>query len=82
MSKKIVYEDHPFGKNVKFGKEVIGLLPPPEELFRKEENIKITLTLTKSSVDFFKKHGKKKHVPYQVMIRNLLEHYSSHFDSK
>jgi len=80
MSKKINYEENPFGKNIKIGEPIENFFPSPEELCRKEETIKVTITLTKSSVDFFKKYSKSKHKPYQTMIRNLLEQYTSHFN--
>lgn len=80
MSKKNNYEENPFGKNIKVGKIIEDFLPSPDELVRKEETVKVTITLTKNSVDFFKKYGKRKHTPYQAMIRNLLEQYTSRFD--
>ena len=36
---------------------VKDLLPPPDKLAFKEENVKITISLKKSSVEFFKKRG-------------------------
>ncbi len=50
-------------------------LPSPEELVFKEENTKITISLTKGTVDFFKEEAKKHHTQYQKMIRNLLDLY-------
>ena len=50
-------------------------LPPPEELVRKEETVKVTLNPSKSSVEFFKRHARKHRVPYQRMIRRLLDLY-------
>jgi predicted DNA binding CopG/RHH family protein len=41
----------------------------------KEENTKITISLTKETVDFFKEEAKKHHTQYQKMIRNLLDVY-------
>jgi hypothetical protein len=38
---------------------VDDFLPSPEDLVFKEENVKVTITLSKSSVDFFKKSGKE-----------------------
>ena len=49
------YTNEPMGK--------LGLvddfLPPPEALVLKEETVKVTILLTKESVDFFKKVAKK-----------------------
>lgn len=49
--KKIKYTDEPIGKI----KIVPDFLPSPDELVLKEEAVKVTLLLSKSSVDFFKK---------------------------
>ena len=48
----------------------------------KEDSVKVTITLSKSSVNFFKKAAKKNHTQYQKMIRSLLDHYTArHHDS-
>ena len=73
-SKKIKYTDEPLG-NLRV---VDDFLPPPEDLVFKEENVKITITLSKSSIEFFKKAAKKHHTQYQKMIRNLLDQYTAH----
>ena len=52
-------------------------LPRPEELAPKEENVKITISLNKSSVDFFKRKAKEHHTSYQKMIRRLIDWYAS-----
>ncbi len=54
-------------------------LPPPEELIKKEENVKITISLSKSSVSFFKEKARKAGIPYQTMIKTVLDRYSSHY---
>jgi predicted DNA binding CopG/RHH family protein len=48
-------------------------LPPPSELVYKEDTVKVTLGLSRRSVDFFKKQAKKHDTQYQKMIRCLLE---------
>ncbi len=71
MKKKIEYTDEPMGEI-----EIIeDFLPPPEELVFKENNTKVTIALSRSSVEFFKKEAKKHHTQYQKMIRNLLDEY-------
>lgn len=60
-------------------KMVSDFLPPPDQLIVKEETVKVTLALTKESVDFFKKVAKEKHTHYQTMIRVLLEQYTEHY---
>jgi hypothetical protein len=73
-TKKIKYTDEPLGKL----RIVDDFLPSPEDLVFKEENVKVTITLSKSSVDFFKKAAKKHHTQYQKMIRSLLDQYTTH----
>jgi predicted DNA binding CopG/RHH family protein len=54
---------------------VSDFLPPPEKLAFKEEQVKVTIGLSRSSVDFFKKEAKKHGTHYQKMIRRLLDLY-------
>jgi len=74
MKKKIKYTDEPMG-NVRV---ISDFLPSPEELALKDETIKITISLSKASVDFFKTEAKKYNTQYQKMIRRLLDEYTSH----
>ena len=71
MKKTIKYTDGEIG-NIKITED---FLPSPEELVFKDENTKITISLTKETVDFFKNEAKKHHTQYQKMIRNLLDLY-------
>jgi hypothetical protein len=71
MSAKIKYTDEPIGKI----KIVPDFLPTPEELAFREEGVKVTLALSKKSVDFFKSEASKHHTQYQRMIRRLLDSY-------
>jgi predicted DNA binding CopG/RHH family protein len=73
MKKKIKYTDEPLGKL----RVVRDFLPPPEELAFKEEGVKVTMTLSRSSVAFFKKAAQKYHTPYQKMIRRLIDAYAA-----
>jgi predicted DNA binding CopG/RHH family protein len=57
---------------------VDDFLPSPEDLVFKEENVKVSITLSKSSVNFFKKAAKKHHTQHQKMIRRLLDQYTTH----
>lgn len=52
-------------------------LPPPDQLVLREEKVKITISLSKSSVTFFKLIARKNRTQYQKMIRSLLDHYAS-----
>ena len=73
MEKKIKYSDEP----MEF-RAVKDFLPSPEDLILKEENVKVTLTLSKDSIIFFKQWAStRKNAHYQTMIRNILDHYVS-----
>ncbi|MFQ5487344.1 MAG: BrnA antitoxin family protein [Gammaproteobacteria bacterium] len=72
MSSKIKYTDEAIGPL----KVVPDFLPPPEKLAFKKETVKVTITLSKESVEFFKQEAKKHHTQYQKMIRRLLDAYT------
>jgi len=57
-------------------------MPSLDQLAQKEDAVKVTLSLTKSSVDYFKSEAAKREVCYQVMIRNLIDEYVKHFANK
>jgi len=57
-------------------KVVKNLLPPPERLILKDENIKVTISLSRSSVAFFKRMAKRNGTQYQKMIRRVLDLYA------
>lgn len=68
---KIAYTDEPLGEV----QVVPDFLPSPAELAFREEGVKVTLALSKKSVDFFKSEASKHHTQYQRMIRRLLDSY-------
>jgi predicted DNA binding CopG/RHH family protein len=74
MKEKIKYTDEPIGKV----RVITDFLPSPEQLALKDETVKVTLSLSKTSVDFFKKEAKKYNTQYQRMIRRLLDEYTTH----
>jgi predicted DNA binding CopG/RHH family protein len=55
---------------------VKDFLPPPDQLVLREANVKVTLSLSQRSVEFFKRAAKKQRVPYQRMIRALVDAYA------
>ena len=57
-------------------KIIKDFLPHPSELVLKEDNIKVTLSLSRRSIEFFKREAKKQSVPYQKMIRALVDGYA------
>ena len=58
-------------------KVIKDFLPKPEDLVMKEEQVKVTLNLSKKSIAFFKNIANKQNVAYQSMIRQLLDFYTS-----
>jgi predicted DNA binding CopG/RHH family protein len=75
MKKRISYTDEPMG-DVQIVKD---FLPAPDKLVLREENVKVTIALSKSSVSFFKKIAKKHRTPYQAMIRRILSLYAEKY---
>ncbi|NOU09450.1 MAG: hypothetical protein HOO98_05455 [Nitrospira sp.] len=71
MSEKIKYTDEPLGEI----RVVQDFLPSPSELAFREEGVKVTLALSKKSIDFFKAEASRHHTQYQRMIRRLLDAY-------
>jgi predicted DNA binding CopG/RHH family protein len=72
MNAKITYTNEPLGDL----KVIPDFLPAPEELVFQDDTVKITITLSRSSVEFFKREAKKHHTQYQKMIRRLLDVYT------
>lgn len=75
MKRKIKYTNEPMGEL----RAVKDFLPPPKELVLREDAVKVTMFLSKSSFDFFKKEAKRQGVPYQRMIRRILDLYAEHY---
>ncbi len=74
MKKKIVYTDEPMGKV----RVISDFLPSPEDLVAKDETVKVTISLSKKSINYFKSVAKRHRTQYQKMIRRLLDDYASH----
>ncbi len=74
MSAKTRYTDEPLGRP----RVVTDFLPAPEDLVFREEGVKVTLALSRRSVEFFKQEATKHHTQYQRMIRRLLDAYAEH----
>jgi len=75
MKSRIQYTDEPMGKL----RVMKDFLPPPDKLVLKEENVKVTISLKKSSVEFFKGEAKKHRTSYQKMIRQVIDWYTSYY---
>jgi len=72
MKNEIEYCDGPIGEV----KIVTDFLPEPDELIFREDTVKVTIALSKASVEFFKQKAAKHNVSYQRMIRRLLDEYT------
>jgi len=75
MKKKTKYSNGPIG-NLKV---VDDFLPSPDQLAFKEDNVKVTISLKKSSIAFFKREAEKNDTQYQKMIRELLDIYANKY---
>jgi hypothetical protein len=51
-------------------------LPSPDALVLREDNVKVTLSLSQRSVDYFKRAARQRRVSYQRMIRALVDAYA------
>jgi predicted DNA binding CopG/RHH family protein len=76
-------------RTVRYTKGEIGdvrvvedFLPSPDDLVIADDTVKVTLSLTRRSVDFFKHEAGKRRVPYQRMIRALVDGYTLRHSGK
>jgi len=72
MTNKVKYTNEPMGKV----RAVKDFLPSPDQLAFKEEKVKVTISLSRTSLDFFKEQADRHRTAYQKMIRNLLDAYA------
>ena len=78
MKGKTKYTDEPMGEP----KIIEDFLPPPNRLVLKEDNVKVTISLSRASVAFFKRQAKAHGTSYQRMIRRLIDLYAAQFGGK
>lgn len=71
MSAKVKYTNEPLGRV----RVIPNFLPPPEQLVFRDDSVKVTLSLSRHSVEFFKEHAEKHNTQYQPMIRRLVDAY-------
>jgi predicted DNA binding CopG/RHH family protein len=69
------------GEIGKIGPLVKDFLPSPDKFVLRKSNLKVTLSLSSRSVDFLKRETTKQHVPYQEMIRALVDAYAEKEDA-
>lgn len=84
MKKKTTYSNTPkdIARAIHSSLVVNDFLPPPDQLITKEDNSKVTILLSKKSISFFKEQSKKTGVPYQSMIKKVLDLYAEKFAHK
>jgi hypothetical protein len=71
LSSKIKHTDEPMGDP----QLIADFLPSPDQLAFREEGVKVTIALSRKSVEFFKSEAAKHHTQYQRMIRRLIDAY-------
>ena len=76
MTDRIVYTEGEIDE----ARIIPDFLPPPSELVYREDTVKVTIALSRSSVEFFMREADKHQVSYQKMIRRLLDEYAGRFD--
>lgn len=72
------YTDEPLGRI----QVIDNFLPPPDQLILKDDGVKVTISLSRRSINFFKAHARKSRTSYQRMIRRVLDDYAGHYSSK
>lgn len=79
LDKSVKYTDEP----IVFGKILPdNFLPSPAELAAGSKSTKVTIVLSRDSVDFFKREAEKHGGKYQGMIRRLLTEYARKMSRK
>lgn len=78
MRKKTINSDMPVGKLTR----IKDFLPAPDKLVIPEKTVKITISLKKSSIDFFKQQAQRHHTKYQRMIRELVDRYALQYSKR
>lgn len=75
MAKRTRDPNEPIGKMFR----VRDFLPPPEKLAFPEDMVKVTISLKKSSIDFFKDQAVRYNTKYQKMIREVVDKYARQY---
>jgi len=81
MKKKARYSEAPrsVAEALAASEDIDDFLPPPEKLIFKRPSVKVTLALSQESIEFFKKKAKDHRVPYQAMIREVVQRYAERY---
>ena len=78
MKRTRKYTDEPLGRI----QVIDDFLPPPDQLVLKDDGVKVTISLSQRSIEFFKAHARKSNTSYQRMIRKLLDDYAGHYSAR
>jgi predicted DNA binding CopG/RHH family protein len=68
-------EVHYMDEPLEFGESIRDFLPSPDELAQAERRVKITISLSAESVEYFQGVADRHRVSYQKLIRRLLDEY-------
>ncbi len=81
MRNRRTYESAPpeVAEAIEQAEIVTDFLPAPDQLVLREDTVKVTLNLNKKSIAFFKEKARENGVPYQSMIRKVLDLYAERF---
>lgn len=74
MSKRVKYSNEAIKAEV-----ISDFLPAPEHLVVNEDGVKVTISLSRRSVAFFKLAAEQNNTSYQRMIRRLLDTYADRY---
>jgi 5,10-methylenetetrahydrofolate reductase len=76
MKKRIRYTDEPMGEL-----EIVeDFLPTPEELIHAPITVKVTISLSLASINFFKRAAEQNNTHYQKLIRRVLDLYAARYE--
>ena len=75
MKKKILYTNEP----MKMGRCIEDFLPSPAEIVLKEKSRRVTINLNEASLETFKKEANRLGVPYQRLLRTVVDLYAQHY---
>ena len=84
MKRKTEYSNAPvdFAESIEQGPKILDFLPPPDKLVRRSPKVKVTITLNKQSIEFFKSHAKTNYTKYQTMINEVLDQYAQKYSEQ
>lgn len=79
MRKKTIYKNAPKEVQAALTSSVVveDFLPKPEEIVLMSRDVKVTINLTEQSIGYFKKASAKYGIPYQKLIKRVLDTYAS-----